>query len=93
MEKRIDCLDVTKGIILIVVLFAHSCGLMFGGIMLTTCFMCVFFVLAGYTQRGEKAGSYKAVVKRRACSLLIPYAGFSDYSNICESADFITMGH
>lgn len=69
---RHNDLDIAKGISLIFILMAHSCGFPFGiGEYCITYFVAVFFVISGYLQSDK----YTAVlfIRKRILTILVPY--------------------
>lgn len=69
---RYKYLDVAKGITLLFVLMAHSCGFPFGvGVYCTAYFMALFFIVSGYTNKGMKID--KTYIFRRVKKIVVPY--------------------
>lgn len=73
IEKvRYKHMDIAKGICMLFVLMAHSCGFPFGMAMYCTAFfMSLFFVLAGYNFEGNY--TWSTYVLKRSKKILIPY--------------------
>lgn len=76
MGKRLDFLDVAKGIGIILVMIGHSCGFIFGGDYITSFYMAMFFVVAGYVYR-PSGKSYGENIKKRLNRILIPYFSYN----------------
>lgn len=74
---RYKYLDVAKGISLLFVLMAHSCGFPFGlGGYCTAYFMALFFIVSGYTRAGDVKKSIKpdkTYIYRRVKKIVFPY--------------------
>lgn len=74
---RYKYLDVAKGITLLFVLMAHSCGFPFGlGGYCTAYFMALYFVISGYTRseyREKSAEAEKTYIYRRAKKIVSAY--------------------
>lgn len=74
-SKRLDFLDIAKGIGIIFVLYSHSCGFPVFGNAVTAFYMPLFFFISGYVYKtGRSAGEN---IKRKLKQLLIPYVGFT----------------
>lgn len=76
MGKRLDFLDVAKGIGIILVMIGHSCGFIFGGDYITSFYMAMFFMAAGYVYR-PSGKSYGENIKKRLKRILIPYFSYN----------------
>ncbi len=70
--KRYKYLDVARGIAMMLVIIAHSCGL---SKYLIYFFIQIFFILSGYLYRPGR--SYAENIKKKAGRLLIPYFGYN----------------
>lgn len=70
--KRYKYLDAARGIAMMLVIIAHSCGL---SKYLIYFFIQIFFLLSGYLYRPGR--SYAENIKRKAKRLLIPYFGYN----------------
>lgn len=73
--KRLDFLDIAKGLGIIFVLFSHSCGFPVFGNAIVAFYMPMYFFVSGYVYKGGRSVSENIV--RRLKQLLIPYAGFT----------------
>ena len=74
-KKRIECLDIAKGIGIILVIFGHCLninGRLFQ--LIFTFHMPLFFMLSGYVFKGN--GSFLLLLKKRAKTLLLPFLGY-----------------
>lgn len=74
-KKRIECLDIAKGIGIILVIFGHSLNI--GGRLFQLIFtfhMPLFFLLSGYVFKGNESFLY--LLKKRAKTLLLPFMGY-----------------
>ena len=80
IKHRIDYVDISKGIGLILVVLSHTVSyrLMF---FASGFYVPIFFVCAGYTYRG--GGTFIENVKKRAVRLMKPYFFFSFILLIC----------
>lgn len=76
MAKRLDFLDVAKGIGIILVLMGHSSGFLFGGHYITAFYMAMFFLVAGYVYHPSGRG-YKEKAGKRLKRILVPYFGYN----------------
>ncbi len=75
-EKKIETVDVAKGIGILLVIFAHVC---LKEPLLTVIYsfhMPFFFIMAGMMYNREKYTSFKAFMKSKVKSLVIPYLIF-----------------
>ncbi|MGN1160207.1 MAG: acyltransferase family protein [Lachnospiraceae bacterium] len=81
MEKRrVDYLDMVKGIGIILVVAGHSQYLAKNALTVIYSFhMPLFFIVSGMVSCyiGEEKRSMKQILKKKLCSLMIPYAVFS----------------
>lgn len=68
--KRLQWLDASKGISIILVMMAHSCGFPVGTMLALSGFVLIFFVYSGFTY---KQGSFHKLMKKKTLTLLIPY--------------------
>lgn len=69
---RYQHLDIARGISLLFILMAHSCGFPFiEGKYIITYFVAIFFVVSGYLQSDKY--SVILLFKKRVCKILIPY--------------------
>lgn len=76
MDKKIAVryrhLDIAKGISLIFIMMAHSCGFPFGlGSVCTAYFVAIFFIISGYLQTDKY--SMEEFVIRRFHKIIYPY--------------------
>ncbi|MCI8984421.1 MAG: acyltransferase [Lachnospiraceae bacterium] len=73
---RYKYLDVAKGITLVFILMAHSCGFPFGiGVYCASYFVSFFFVTSGYLQKDIKPN--REYIYKRFCRIIIPYFGYN----------------
>lgn len=77
MKKRIDWIDITKAIGILIVLVNHallnlSIITYLGGMF----YMPIFFVLSGYTLKENEKESPFVFIKNKSKRLLLPYLGF-----------------
>lgn len=70
--KRYQYLDAARGIAMMLVIIAHSCGL---SKYLIYFFIQIFFILSGYLYRPGR--SYAENIGRKARRLLLPYFGYN----------------
>lgn len=75
MMKRLDFLDIAKGIGIILVLYSHSCGFPIFGYSVVAFYMPLFFFISGYVYKEGRRPVDN--IKRKLKQLLIPYAGFT----------------
>lgn len=76
MAVRYKHLDIAKGISLISIMMAHSCGFPFGlGNVCTAYFVAVFFIISGYLQTDKY--SLKEFAVRRVHKIIYPYFGYN----------------
>lgn len=74
-KKRLDFLDIAKGIGIILVLYSHSCGFPIFGNAVVAFYMPLFFFVSGYVYKeGRKPVEN---IRRKLKQLLIPYAGYT----------------
>lgn len=79
-KKRLDYLDMAKGVGIILVVIAHSTFTSEAVQAFITAFhMPLFFIVSGMliSHTGEENKGMKTIIKRKACSILIPYVTFS----------------
>lgn len=74
-KKRLDFLDIAKGIGIILVLYSHSCGFPIFGNAVVAFYMPLFFFVSGYVYREGRTPAEN--IKRKLKQLLIPYAGYT----------------
>lgn len=74
-KKRLDFLDIAKGIGIILVLYSHSCGFPIFGNAVVAFYMPLFFFVSGYVYKSGRTPIEN--IKRKLKQLLIPYAGFT----------------
>lgn len=74
-SKRLDFLDIAKGIAIILVLFSHSSGFPVFGNAVVAFYMPLFFFVSGYVYKPGRG--IKNNIIRKLKQLLIPYAGFT----------------
>lgn len=74
-SKRLDFLDIAKGLGIIFVLYSHSCGFPVFGNAVVAFYMPLFFFISGYVYKPGRP--FGANVKRKLKQLLIPYAGYT----------------
>lgn len=95
MEKRLDNIDMTKGILMLFVVAFHVVAWsMLGLIVLEVLFgaaMCVYFILSGYTFNPYKR-SYTANIGLRAKSLGIPFLAYFTGIYLIDSIYMLFMG-
>ncbi len=73
---RYNYLDTAKGISLIFILMAHSCGFPFNiGEYCITYFVAVFFVISGYLQSDRYTASF--FIRKRIFAILVPYFAYN----------------
>lgn len=76
MTKRLDYLDVAKGIAIIFVMMGHSCGFPFKLTnVLTAYYMPLFFLISGYVY--SEKNDVKTNICKRTKRLVVPYFGYS----------------
>lgn len=72
IKKRLDWLDIAKGLGIIAVVLSHSqCSSLIW--IVSACYVPVFFVCSGYTLRRKQDQSFKMFVKQKTRRLLLPY--------------------
>ncbi len=79
-KERIGYLDMVKGIGIILVVMGHSEYLARNvRIVITSFHMSLFFIVSGMLicQTGEERRRMSAILKRKTCGMLVPYAVFS----------------
>lgn len=74
-QKRLDFLDIAKGLAIIFVLYSHSCGFLVMGKGIVAFYMALFFFVSGYVYKPGRP--VKQSISRKLKQLLIPYAGFT----------------
>ncbi|MGN0161876.1 MAG: acyltransferase family protein [Lachnospiraceae bacterium] len=74
-KKRLDFLDIAKGIGIILVLYSHSCGFPIFGNAFVAFYMPLFFFVSGYVYREGRTPAEN--IKRKLKQLLLPYAGYT----------------
>lgn len=77
MVKRVDYLDYSKGIAIILVVLGHICS---GGNIKTYIYsfhMPLFFIISGYLFNYSNVKSLKEFINKKAKAYLIPYMTFS----------------
>jgi len=77
LKKRLDWLDVGKGLGIILVMLGHTTIPAPLKTYIYTFHMPLFFFLSGYLYKPEKFASFTAFLAKRTKSLLIPYFCFS----------------
>lgn len=75
-DARMMCFDTARALAIIVVLFVHCHGIPWGGLYLTTAYMPVFFLAAGYFAH-TRSRSVGGEVRKHAGRLLKPYFAYS----------------
>lgn len=91
--KRVDCLDVAKGIAIILVVFGHAISkdMASKSIVVSVirtniywihmpAFFAVAGILFGYNKKRYKENSVSAYIKKKSITYLIPYCTFSLFS-------------
>ncbi len=74
-KKRLDFLDIAKGIGIIFVLYSHSSGFPIFGNAVVDFYMPLFFFVSGYVYKEGRTPA--ANIKRKLKQLIIPYAGYT----------------
>lgn len=78
MQKRIDWIDMSKGIGIILMIYGHIHGCLFPAkIWLCSFHMPLFFFLSGITYNSLKYTQLNKLLSNKAITLLIPYALFA----------------
>lgn len=91
-KKRLDYLDMAKGVGIILVVIAHSTFTSEAVQAFITAFhMPLFFIVSGMllSHTGEEKKDMKTIVKRKAGSILVPYVTFSIAYVIIDIASII----
>lgn len=71
-KERITYLDIAKGISLLLVMIAHSCGFPFGtGKYFTAFYIQIFFLLSGLTYK--RGRTIRENILRRVKGIIVPY--------------------
>jgi fucose 4-O-acetylase-like acetyltransferase len=93
MSDRIEWLDIAKGIGIIFVIFAHVITISPALLNYIYSFhMPLFFFISGYVFSDTKYKTLKSFAKKKAQTLLIPYAAFSIFSFLYWVLIQIRMG-
>lgn len=85
--KRLDFLDIAKGIGIILVLYSHSCGFPIFGNAVVAFYMPLFFFVSGYVYKSGKSPTEN--IRRKLKQLLIPYTGYT----LLLYAEHILLGY
>ena len=89
MSKRLDWLDIGKGLGMLLVMFGHADIPAPLKTYIYTFHMPLFFFLSGYLYKKEKFPSLKVFLTKRTKSLILPYLAFS----IVAYLWFILLNH
>ncbi len=74
-KKRLDFLDIAKGIGIIFVLYSHSSGFPIFGNAVVDFYMPLFFFVSGYVYKQGRTPAEN--IKRKMKQLIIPYVGYT----------------
>lgn len=77
MSKRLDWLDIGKGLGMLLVMLGHADIPTSLKTYIYTFHMPLFFFLSGYLYKKEKFPSFKVFLTKRTKSLILPYMSFS----------------
>lgn len=93
--KRIAYLDMARGIGMLLVVMGHVEYINLGLRQFITVFhMPLFFLISGILiwERQEEKTDYRVLIKKKLCSIMIPYAVFSMLSFIMETTRIVIKG-
>ena len=77
MEKRLDYIDIAKGLGMLAIVWGHICCKGWSNELVYSFHIPLFFFLSGMMFNREKYPSFWQFFKKRAKRLLIPYAVYS----------------
>ena len=86
-KKRLNFLDIAKGIGIILVLYSHSCGFPIFGNAVVAFYMPLFFFVSGYVYKAGRTPAEN--IKRKLKQLLILYAGYTAFLY----AEYLLLGY
>ena len=75
-NKRMDTIDIAKGICILFVIFAHVNYTTEVLVLIYSFHMPLFFILSGVLFKREKYESFRTFIKRRLNTLILPYIFF-----------------
>lgn len=77
LHKRVEWIDVCKGLGIILVVLGHTPIPMFLGDLIFSFHMPLFFFLSGYLFQSNKYKNFFSFFKRKVHTILVPYAFFA----------------
>lgn len=75
MKERLEYIDMSRGLALLLVMVSHNGGVPFGGYYLMSYYIAVFFILSGLTYYPNK----NKAIKKRFNQIIIPYFCYSGF--------------